>query len=942
MNDSILAFGPFLLMPARRALVREGQRVRLGSRALSLLVALVQQAGRIVSNDELMKSVWPNAVVGDNNLRVHIAGLRKALGEGEQGPRYIENIPLRGYCFVAPVGLESDRQPSIQMDLPASDGAASLPSAPTLVGREEALTSLCVLIAKNRLVTVVGPGGVGKTSLALVAVSKLGEDFPEGARFVDLASVADGRSVPSALASALQVEALGKDPLAAIAGHLRARRLLILIDNCEHVVDAAAEVVNMMLRLAPGVRVVATSREPLGTDGEAIQRLAPLALPPAGSLTFLEAIAYPAIRLFVDRAAESVSAFELRTGDVRAACDICRRLDGMPLAIELAAARVDTFGVRGLSEILEDRFAVWMNGPKHALPRHQTLQAVQDWSYLSLPAHQQAMLRYISVFRAEFVTGDVSAIVPVAPSDQVVGILSDLVLKSLLVADCSTEETRYRLLETTRAYAAGALEMSGEAAAVKRLHATHFVERLRHAEGERSRPGDDTSMLQYGRRIDDVRAALEWAFGPDGDVPLGVALSAASAPLWFTVSLMGEYRQIAERALATRDGAEMNASDEMQITEAYGHALWHTQGVVPAMQQAFGRALQLAEHLGSAKFKLRAIWGLWVYCNWTGAYLESVQLAGRFGDIAEASGERRVGPAHDRMMALALHLIGDQHGSHELALRVMARPEASGRASHHRAFQFGPRVAGSVVMARELWLRGYVDQAVEQCNYGVTEAKRIGHALSVCYALAVASIPVAIWRGDLADAQVMTQELLECSTEQALIFWRASAISYRHALQRMVGATSMESVSDLDGWNVNSTSILLRETLATFDPAQVDIKVLESASSTASWCQAELKRALACRLMLPPSMGNNHSARELLTKGLEISRTQSALSWELRCATDLSLLLLSEGHKSQAMDLLGPIVQKFAEGFATKDLARAQAALTRIAGGHVGHLALAF
>jgi DNA-binding winged helix-turn-helix (wHTH) protein len=395
MNDATpeYRFGPFLFQQARRVLLNAGEPVRLGSRAMDILAVLLEHAGEVVGKDKLMLRVWPNAVVEEGALRVHMTALRKALGEGQSGARFITNVPMRGYCLVAPV-----QRALARADIPAATperiphDLSALPAPLTrVIGRDDAIAAVHAAVAEKRLVTLVGPGGMGKTTVALAAAERLRSQHADGVRFVDLGALADGRLVASALATALGVPLRTEDPARDFVAWLVDRRMLIVLDNCEHLVAEAAAFVETLLAGARHVRVLATSREPLRARGEWVQRLASLKLPPSGApLDYAQALAFPAFELFVERAAASLDGLAFGDGDVGTISSVCRRLDGMPLAIELVAAQVGFFGLAGLLSKLDDHLSLPTLGLRTALPRQQTLRATLEWSYRLLsPAEQR-------------------------------------------------------------------------------------------------------------------------------------------------------------------------------------------------------------------------------------------------------------------------------------------------------------------------------------------------------------------------------------------------------------------------------------------------------------------------------------------------------------------------------------------------------------------------
>jgi predicted ATPase/DNA-binding winged helix-turn-helix (wHTH) protein len=474
-NRSI-SFGSFRLFPAQRLLLDSGNPLRLGSRALDILIALVERAGELVGKTELMARVWPDTIVVEDNLTVHVAALRRALSDGIGGNRYLITIPGRGYCFVAPVTVEGVEQWPLQ---PAGGRYAhNLPGfLMRLIGRRGTTGRLIEQSPAQRLITIVGPGGIGKTSVALAVAEELVPKFEHGVWMVDLAPLRDPRLVPSALSAGLGLQSPSGDPVPGLLAVLNDKNMLLLIDNCEHLIEAAADLAVSVLRHAPGLRILATSRQPLRVEGEQVHRLSGLESPPPSALlTAAEALAFPAVQLFVERAAASMGEFGLDDADAPLVAEICRKLDGVPLAIEFAASRIDALGVRGIAARLEDGLSALTGGRRAALPRQHTMRATLDWSYGLLSEREQAVLRRLSTFAGSFTLRAAAAVAAdaVLPEGEIVDQVLELVAKSLIMADVRGADPHLRLLETTRAYARMKLAESGEADAVRRRHAGYY------------------------------------------------------------------------------------------------------------------------------------------------------------------------------------------------------------------------------------------------------------------------------------------------------------------------------------------------------------------------------------------------------------------------------------------------------------------------------------
>ena len=534
---TVFSIGPFRLDLAAHALTRVGVPEPLGPRAVAVLAAIVARAPAPVLKATIIGEAWPGLVVEDNNLTVQIAAIRRTLAQVPGGDRWVETIARRGYRFVGPV------MPLPGSAAPDDQGLGNLPlSLTSFIGRERELVELKSLLAKNRLLSLIGTGGIGKTRLAMQLAAEVQDAYRDGVWFADLVPPCDAALVPSEVAQALGVpQASGKALGEAIARHCKGRRLLLILDNCEHVLDAAATLIDSVLRFAPHPMVIATSREPLSVEGEQVYRLSSLTLPdPTADLA--EWRRSEAIQLFVDRAQHQVADFALTPDRGPAIGELCRRLDGIPLALELAAARLDVLSIEDISSRLQDRFGLLTQGSRTPDLRHRTLQATFDWSHDLLNEAERTVLRRIAVFAGGFTIDGAAAVATDATigTHVIAGIVSHLVMHSLVVADTHQGRTRFGFLETIRAYSLEMLERAGETEAARRRQAAYMRDRFERAADEFLRIGDVEWRARYVPDIANVRAALDWSLASGGDRSTAVALAGASGPLWTKLSLYGE------------------------------------------------------------------------------------------------------------------------------------------------------------------------------------------------------------------------------------------------------------------------------------------------------------------------------------------------------------------------------------------------------------------
>jgi predicted ATPase/DNA-binding winged helix-turn-helix (wHTH) protein len=934
-----IAFGSFLLVPNQRKLLENGRPVRLGSRAFDILVALAERAGEVVPNADLMRHVWPGTIVEPGALRVHLAGLRKALGDGREGHRLIVNVPSQGYCFVAAVvrskladgkGNAAPRPPASEAraDSTAAEAAtlAPLPAQLTrMIGRDADMAEVLRVLHERRCVTLVGPGGIGKTTLALAAAREAAAAFEDCVVFVEVAPLTDPTLLAGALVTALGLKAGSADPMRDLLPFLIRRRVLIVLDNCEHLIEAAANLAQALLAGAPRVHLLITSREPLRIQGEWVHRLTSLAVPPSvAALTVREAMQVPSVELFVERVRAVLDSFVLADGEVPAVVQICRALDGIPLALELAAAGVERMGLKGVVSQLGNRLALLTRGRRTALPRHQTLRAALDWGYALLSPSEQSMLRRLSIFKGRFTVDAARAVCADANAQGADEDLFNLTSKSFVASDISGEAVQFWLLKTTAEYAGALRDANGEHEELAMRHARYMLVLLQASEHEReSMPARQWLALQTSR-IDDYRAAIQWALGEGAQASLGVSLAAAAAPLWFALSFTTEYMRMAERALATiQDGQGGDSRHEMALCAAMGSALWHLRGTGPEAEATFKRLMDVATRVGSRADTLNALWGLWMISLACGKYDSGIQVADRFGALVCESRDPVSTVLHHRMLALSHHYMGQHAQARAHARKVLDDPTFDGALARDRGFRIDQRVAALSSMSRALWMLGEFEPSTACAGQAMDRALEIDHALSLCFALALACAPVAFWAGDWDTASRHTELLMERSKSYALDFWHAFGSGFELVLRRHGGSDDgLESLEPSAAW------LAIQDLICTFDDRLADAAALSrGATGEGRWCAPELLRQIGERAA---DGGNLEVARESIQSALELARSQQAKAWELRCATTLARLLQSTQSLQGAHAVLDPVVQRFEGSIDTVDLRRARMLLTEL------------
>ncbi len=937
----LFAFGPFRLFPARQLLLENEAPVRLGGRARDLLLALVEQPGRLVSREALIARIWPTVAVAEESLRVQVAILRKALRDGQDGRRYITTIAGRGYSFVGEVvATDADAADAGGSDAGAPAAAAYPLPKVRLFGRAEVVEDLATRLARQRLVTIMGAGGIGKTSVALAVADRMRPALADGVCVVDFAPLTDSGLVPTALASALGIGVASDNPLPGIITQLRDRTMLIVLDNCEHVIDAAAALAEALVQGGARLRVLATSREAMGVAGEALVRLAPLALPDASDgLTAAIAMTYPAVQLFVERATMCLGEFSLTDAHAPAVATICRHLDGIALAIEIAAGRVDAFGVAGLAGVLDDRFRLTLQGRRTGLPRHRTLSTTLDWSHELLPESERIVLRRLGVFAGFFTIAEATGVLADDESAdyEVVERIANLVAKSLLVVNHERPVVTYRLLETTRAYALQKLERSGERAAFARRHARQCLVAMEAANAAWETLPPQAWLARHRHLIDDVRAALDLCFRAEDEAATAVALTVAAVPLWYQLSLLSECYQRACRALAL-PVATRSPPQAMRLHAAVAWSLMQIKGFVQETQDTWSTLLALSRDNHDPDHQLRALWGLWAARVSAGALRAALDLAHEFSTLARQIAEidRCVG---DRMVGHTLHLLGEQAGAREHLERMLANYTPPATGAQAIRYIFDQQGLARCFLARICWLQGYPDQAMRIAS-DLTHGERArGDALSLCQVLVQAGCPIGLLVGDLAAVEDFVADLVELSERHDWHFWQAFGRCFRGVLivQRGDVAAGLHALEDaLSGLRDIDFGVLYLYFLCQYASAlglagradrgleTIEQAIARADSNDERWCIAEVLRIKG---ELLHRQGNLEAADAALATARGWAERQGALSWLLRIATATARLWQDMGRADAARAELAAVCGRFTEGFDTADHRTARAVL---------------
>lgn len=654
---SMISIGDLQVDFNRREIRNRNKLLHVGSRAFDILELLANANGELVSKDEIMRAVWPTTVVEENNVQVHVSALRKAFGAESE---LIKTDAGRGYRLLQTRGPNNNRNAGTA----PPETEASGQSVPTssmrepmqpsvdrniaeLVGRDQQLKELKAALRRSTTVTLTGTGGIGKTRLALEAARRSSTDFPDGVVVVSLASVTDEHFALEAVAVALGAKITGCQlTMNTIIKTLHGKRQLIVLDNCEHIVDAAAHIA-LELRGASQV-VLATTRELLRIPEEIVYRVPSLDVP-ADDARGEEVGMAAAVRLFLARVRAAEPAFYADENRMALIGALCRTLDGIPLAIELAAARAATLGVEALNYHLGDSLRILTGGYRTATPRHQTLRATLDWSYRLLTDSERVLFRRLGSFVGGFTLDAVRFLAEKegwcnADSCEA---FRGLISKSMISADSYGPQRRYRLLETTRRYALQRLDDEGERISAATAHADYLLTLLNDAQTHWTEQTDKSLMAVFSIELDNVRAALEWSLSPSGDASIGVSLASAAVPFFFELSLVRECGSRAQQALDVFEkSAICNVSSDalLRLESAMAAALVLTSGPVDEARGACSKVYSDAMLAGNVEHEARALWGLWNAHRHGGKPLDAQTMARRFRGLAGRTGNNM--PSH--------------------------------------------------------------------------------------------------------------------------------------------------------------------------------------------------------------------------------------------------------------------------------------------------------
>ena len=926
-EDGILAFDGFRLDVKGRALYQDGQPVHMRPRELDILIYLAQHSGRVIPKAELIANVWRGQTVSDANVRVQMSAVRRILGEGSGRQGFIDVLPRHGYRFRPDAPAATSAQPLSARPAPPRDAGTlnrrhNLPvRVKRFYGRDADCGLLLTRLADHRLVTIVGPGGIGKSTLALSAAERLIDTFDDGVRFVDLAGLTEANLVPGTLAATLGI-ALGPNaaPDALIAG-LAPRQILFVVDNCEHLIDAVAALIESILRRTRHIRFISTSREPLRIDEECLCRLGPLELPPQmAGMAPSRIAAYAAVQLFNDRASQGSDTFLPSDAQMPMVAALCRRLDGSPLAIELVAARMSLFGLDGLAGQLDENLGLHIQGRRTATPRHKTLRATLDWSYNLLPVTEQRLLNRLSIFRGAFPLEAIARVADFDGDTDLLHSLAELVAKSLISVDRSSSTPLYRMLLLTREYALERLTQSGEHELIAERHAAYFLELMTSTGRDR---GVDAEAW-----VADVDAAINWGLGVPGHPDLACHLVRAAFNIMERFSRLSDRGQLIERALERiGDGPDTETLGKLGLHIQRAHILQFTSADEGTLLRWAAQTDLLADRIflktgdETGKREMLAF-----RCGMAFSRCDTPELM-RLAGAGERA--RTTEPVHDlprmrfeRWLFQAHHFAGDPETAQSYIAKVLSYPN---RMLNERQLFTNDYISlvitARIFKARVLWLQGDPVSATEIALEAQTLS--LAHPPNVtCYVMAFATIPIALWRGDDAAAQGVMAQFGALATDQGLGYWAGWKDLY--AFVQASGDNSPIALPP--GLVKNAFHADHLATLCLADHALADERV---ASGLVGWTAPEVLRRRA-EWDLVTGRSSRLEAEKRLMDAVDLARAQKTPAWQLRSACSLARLRHTQGRTLEGLDVLRTALSPFALALPDRDFVAARTLMSEM------------
>ena len=920
-----ISFGPFRFSPVRRVLWHGETPVRLGSRALAILSALVETPGRLVSKAELYERAWHDLTVSEANLRVQISGLRRAL----VGHRNVIRAEGSGYRFVGDVST------NFVPNVPALKRQHRAPrTVTTPIGRDKVIGNILELLEKNRLVTILGPGGIGKTTVALAVANELDDVFPDGICFVELDRITDENQVYATVTGSLDLPVQMAASIEHLLLALHGRRLLLILDSCEHLIEGVALLVERTLNETRDICILVTTRESLRIGGEMVWRLDPLEVPPPSlQATAMNIQEYSSVQLFTRTIRQGAAHFEISDTIAETIADVCRRLDGIPLAIELAASMVDVLGIDEVRRGLDERFSLLRVDHQTTIPRQRSLAATIDWSYNLLPEKERAVLRRLALFAGPFA---LDAAIEIASDDEIDATtvreaVVALANKSFLSLNHQIAPLEYRLLETTRAYASQAPSPLAERGRVQERHARYFLNLLEKQDWEDYDPAAESARMRG--YIDEVRVALDWAFSVNPS--LGIKLVLAAERLWLELTSLA--RGVPHLTVALRF-ADQNPSVGAAVRSRILVSLASAQVYIPGLEGAslYEHAWRAAQVARDDFLELRALYGI------IQGMLLTRRPASRYLD-AFAAVSARSGDPISRKLLLRWSAFNDSELSDiRSALRkfemFLDDRQPIPRSAYLYFGGIDSAISCKVGLAIAKHYLGYCDQARSLLDSTVTEAESLGHVTTLYFVLAQGAIWVNISSGQFQRVNSYLRKLEDVVTLYRpwhVVIDAFKALLIRDESNDPRTAERILTRSLQDGFILKTGTLHpvlwveladTRRMLGDLDGAEAAIRqaMTQCLGDRDARLIGKHNPVLAKILMARNRSGDMDAARALFKSAIDLTRSRDIYLYECEAAVGLAELELVAGRPAEARVVLTQLLARLGDRERVPGIARAQ------------------
>lgn len=933
--QGITNFGPFQLDTMRRTLHCGGEEVRVGGRAMDILLALSKSVGNIVSRDTLIAAAWPDTFVHESNLKVTIAQLRRILRDKHPSKEYINTVIGRGYRLGDGMAC-----------LPNQAGGAPLiplPPASTIIGRDADVSLIAETLAECRLTTIAGAGGLGKTTAAIAAAHRFVAGGDYAAAFVDLARVSSGEFVVSSIASAIGVSSAGASPggLDVMMAMMKKRKILIVLDTCEHLHEAVAQACNMLIAKTENLRILATSRHVLQAQDEHVFWLPALSIPPVDrALTADHLLQYSAAQLLAVRVQEK-SGVHFRGADIPAVVEICRRLDGAPLAIELISLRFEGRTATMVLSELEDRFRTTRQASPGGPLRQQTLRLTLEWSYALLTRQEAKTLRALSIFAGAFTLESVVQLMADSglSSPEVADVIASLQAKSMISPDRSYGGMRHKLLDCTRAFAGELLLDHDESQQVSASHARLQCGVLKRASAEQASLPPGSWRLVCSNEIDDLRKAVDWALHRGGNPLLGAELVAAGLPVWEELSQGEESCRNCEAALAALEQLR-HPDPALELALLVGLATGNSFLSRPTetVNATFDKALALARANSDPDAECQVLGSLAIYSILPGA---KADLSGTL-DAMRSAALRAKNP-----FALWEQQFLRSARTAELGQFIVASEQLDGvRTEMREYFSNGPlgieyrkKLMIETCLAASTWYAGKPGVSQSLFSEILENSWNYGHELTLVYCLSYGALSTFVELGDFRSALYWSDILSEMVDRCGLVAWFDRAICYRASIAALSGneRTPDALCQAFEGLVRGNPQGAHDGNFATLSRAMLEagfidetIRVLDFVFERGPrpWIVPELYRIKAGTEL---ALGHADKAETTFRLSLAEAGKMEVRGFALRAALDLASLLRDQGNPVGARQILSPIYNQFTNGFDTHDVIRARQLLESLA-----------